>query len=301
MEGRSDMIIGIISTRRRYYSTDRLMREAAARGHRPVFIDPLRAGVSVSGGGGAVHSHALRASPPDVVIARVGPAAAYMGTAVARQFELAGIPVLNGASSMMRVRDKFGMLQEASAAGLPVPATLLTATQSGLDKQLRMTGGVPVIVKPVQGTQGVGVMLAESPASVRALLEGLWGLKQNPIIQEYVRESRGSDLRVFVLGGRARAAMRRISSRGDFRSNVHRGGKGEKADVRGAAADIAEKTARLFGLEIAGIDLLETGDSFLLLEANASPGIRELEKVTGENVAGMIIDHSVHYAEERRR
>ena len=292
------MRIGILSTHRHYYSTDRLMQEAARRGYEAVFIDPLRCRIVIDREGGRVLHPSLDKKRPDLVIARVGPAVAYMGTGLARQFEFMGIPVINTSTSMTRARDKLQALQCAAFAGLPVPRTALTAHLTGMKTQLRELGGTPIVVKTVQGTQGLGVMLAESPEGLRSLLETLWGLKQNVLLQEFVAESRGRDIRVLVLGDSVIAAMRRKAAPDEFRSNIHRRGKGEAFEPDPAMSKAALTVAGKLGLLLAGIDFLDAGDSFSFMEANSSPGIRELERVTGENIAGKIIEFAARRVQE---
>lgn len=294
------MHVLILSRRASLYSTRRLITAAQARGHLVSVVDPLDFSLVVARGKPSLY---LRGSPVSgfhVVIPRIGASITSYGLAVVRQFDMMGVPVLNHAVAIARSRDKLRAMQLLTKRDLDIPTTVCTKSTAYLDAALNLVGGPPAIVKLHQGTQGIGVMLAETRQSVESTLEAFWTLGQDIILQEFVAESRGRDVRAIVVGGRVVAAMRRRAKRGEFRSNLHRGGECEgitKLDPRFARA--AVDAARVMALEVCGVDMLETRRGPRILEINSSPGLEGIERATGIDVAGAIIKHAERYARKR--
>jgi ribosomal protein S6--L-glutamate ligase len=228
----------------------------------------------------------------DVVVPRIGASITNYGLAVVRQFDLMGVPVLNGASSIARSRDKLRSLQLLAHEGLDVPTTVCARSPAGLDSALELVGGAPAIVKLQQGTQGIGTMIADTTQAAHALLETFWAMGQDIVLQEYVRESKGRDVRIIVIGGEVVAAMRRVAKRGEFRANLHRGGSAVSLKLPKSYRTMATRATEVMGLEIAGVDVLEGRRGPRILEINSSPGLEGIERTTGVDVAGAIIDHA---------
>lgn len=228
----------------------------------------------------------------DVVIPRIGTAVTQEGCTVLGQFEAMGLPVANGSAAILQARDKLRCLQRLTSRGIDVPATAIVREVADLDDALEMVGGVPCVVKLLEGTQGIGVMLAESREGLEAMLQAFWSLGHSVLLQQFIAESRGRDVRAFVVGDEVVAAMRREAPLGEFRSNIHRGGTGTavKLDAKQKAA-MVEATQAL-GLHVAGVDFLESNAGPLVIEVNASPGFEGLEKATGVDVAGAVVRYA---------
>lgn len=287
------MNIGILSTKKTFYSTRRILECIRERGHFPYFIDPLRCQILVNDNMQQVLYGGKLLPSLDIVLTRIGPAITDHGVAVVRQLELSGIKVVNPSRAIINSRNKMHCLQLLAGKKVPIPATSLARDSKSIGKLIKSVGGPPVILKTLQGTQGLGVMLAESIGSASALIDTFLGLNQSILIQQYIVESRGEDLRVFILGDKVLAGMKRKARLSDFRSNIHRGGRGEYYEVPGEIERIALKTSRILGLKIAGIDILRSSSGPLILEANSSPGFQELEKISDLNIAGEIADYLI--------
>jgi len=295
------MRILVLSRNAALYSTSRLVLGARARGHDVSVIDPLDFQIVVTRGKPSLHVWGAKVGRFDLVIPRIGASITNYGLAVVRQFDLMGVPVLNGAVAIARSRDKLRALQLLTRGGLDVPTTVCARSPGGLDAALSLVGGCPAIVKLQQGTQGIGTMIAETPQSMNALLETLWAMGQDIILQEYVRESKGRDVRAIVVGGRVVASMRRVAKKGEFRSNLHRGGTGGAVVLTASYRNMAIRAAKLMGLEVAGVDMLEGRRGPRMLEVNSSPGLEGIERATGIDVAGAIIDYAESFARKNRR
>ena len=291
----------VLSRNSSLYSTSRIVLAARARGHEVSVIDPLDFQIVVSRGrptlwvGGAPVPHF------DVVIPRLGASITNYGLAVVRQFDLMGVPVLNGAVAIARSRDKLRALQLLTRRDIDVPTTVCARTPAGIDAALQLVGGCPAIVKLQQGTQGIGTMIAETEQAVHSLLETLWAMGQDIVLQEYVRESKGRDIRAIVVGGRVVAAMRRVAKPGEFRSNLHRGGKGDGVRLPSVYRAAAMKAAKVMGLEVAGVDMLEARSGPKILEINSSPGLEGIERASSADVATAIVEHAERYGQKHRR
>ncbi|HVY45191.1 MAG TPA: RimK family alpha-L-glutamate ligase, partial [Minicystis sp.] len=286
----------ILSRNATLYSTSRLVLAARSRGHEVSVIDPLDFQIVVSRGKPTVLVGGSAVGRYDIVIPRIGASITNYGLAVVRQFDLMGVPVLNGAVSIARSRDKLRALQLLTRRNVDVPITVCARSPAGVDAALALVGGCPAIVKLQQGTQGIGTMIAETSQAVHALLETFWAMGQDIVLQEYVRESKGKDIRVIVVGGRVVASMKRVAKPGEFRSNLHRGGRGGRIDLPEAYRRVAIRATRAMGLEVAGVDMLEGKSGPKILEINSSPGLEGIERASGVDVAGAIVSFAEKYA-----
>lgn len=284
------MRILILSRSRNLHSTRRLVEEAQRLGAECLVISPLRCQLSVGTAGPEVFVYGKRLEAIDVVVPRIGTSITEYGLLVVRQFECMGIPVVNGSDSILNSRNKFRALQICSAKGLALPHSVMSRSLSDIQHSYRRIGRFPMIMKLLQGAQGIGVMLGHDRSSVESVIATLLDFDKDLILQEFVKEASGSDVRVLVVGGRVVAAMRRTARKGEFRANVHRGGFGERITRLPKSYErLALAAAKAVNLDIAGVDLLETSSGPKLLEVNSSPGFQELEKATGINVAGNMI------------
>src|SRR5271168_1126971 len=291
----------VLSRNASLYSTSRITLAARARGHEVNVIDPLEFQIVVSRGRPSLLAGGAAVPRYDVVIPRIGASITNYGLAVVRQFDLMGVPVLNGAVSIARSRDKLRALQLLTRRNIDVPITVCARSPAGVEAALGLVGGCPAIVKLQQGTQGIGTMIAETPQAVHSLLETFWAMGQDIVLQEYVRESKGRDIRVLVVGGRVVASMRRVAKPGEFRSNLHRGGKGDKVAMQPSYRIAAIRAAKVMGLEVAGVDMLEGRGGPRILEINSSPGLEGIEKASGIDVAGAVVQHAERYAAAHRK
>lgn len=286
------MRVLILTGKRDAFSVKRLEAAFRSGSHDVTIVDPFDCCVSFDHERTKV-LHGEKKLEADLVIPRFSARSATpYCTALVRALEAQGARSLNGASAIELARDKLRALQALAARGVPVPRTLLLAKKKHLDVTLRDIGGPPAIVKIPNGTQGVGVMLAESDDALRTLLETLWRIRQDSLVQRFVREASGRDVRVLVVGGRVVASMRRTAREGEFRANVHRGGGTEVHDLDARTNDMALRAADAVGLEVAGVDLLEANEGTLVLEVNSSPGLEGIEKVSGLDIAREIRLHA---------
>jgi ribosomal protein S6--L-glutamate ligase len=291
----------ILSRKGSLYSTRRLREEAARLGHEAELLDPLRCVLLLRSKAPAMLVGGRELKRPDAAIPRVGQAGLAYSIAVVRHLDLMGVPLLNNHGPIARAKNKLGCLQLLASKGIPVPDTLMSRYPRDLDRLMKLVGGPPLVMKLLRGTQGTGVIFAESRASVESMLETIWSLGEDILLQRFVAEAKGRDLRVLVVEGRVRAAMRRIGAEGEFRSNIHRGGKGERVRLGKDYERTAVAATKTLGLDVAGVDLLETSTGPQVLEVNASPGFEGLEEATGENVARMLVQAAARKARGRRR
>jgi ribosomal protein S6--L-glutamate ligase len=285
------------------YSTRRLLDACEAEGIEAVVADPLDLALLLPADGKAsIHSASHALADIDLVVPRIGTTLTEYGIAVLHHFELMGIPVLNSSNSVYRARDKLRSLQVLAAAGVPVPPTLMARNPESVEWCIEQLGGPPVVLKLLQGTQGVGVMLAESLAAAEAILDAMWGLNQNILVQKFIAESRGTDVRCIVAGEGVLAAMRRVAREGSFRSNIHRGGRGEAVDpIPDDVREVALAASRAVGLRVSGVDLLMSRAGPLVTEVNVSPGFEGIEAATGRDVAGDVVRYARTVAEAARK
>jgi ribosomal protein S6--L-glutamate ligase len=291
----------ILSRSPALYSTSRLVLAARSRGHEATVADPLDFHIVVSRGRPSMFLGNQLVPEADLVIPRIGASITNYGLAVVRQFDMMGVPVLNTSVAIARSRDKLRSIQLLTKKDIDVPKTVCARTPDSVELALSFVGGTPAIVKLQQGAQGIGTMIAETPQAVTSLLETLWAMGQDIILQEYIAESKGRDYRAIVVGGRVIAAMRRQAKKGEFRSNLHRGGHGVSVSLDRRYRIAAIAATKVMGLEVAGVDMLEGRDGPKILEINSSPGLEGIERASGIDVAGAIIEHAERYAERRRR
>jgi ribosomal protein S6--L-glutamate ligase len=285
------MKIAILSRAPRCYSTRRLREAAESRGHTVRVLDTLRFAIDLQHGTPDLFLNSKRLSSYDAIIPRVGASITYFGTAVVRQFEQLDVYTPNSANGISNSRDKLRALQILSRHDIGIPHTAFVRRKEDVLPAIERVGGAPVIIKLLEGTQGVGVILADSVKVAEAIIETLQSAKQNVLIQKFVGESAGKDVRAFVVGGRVVAAMRRTAQGGEFRSNVHRGGLAQAIDLDDEYRETAVRSAQIMGLRVAGVDMLEGADGPQVMEVNSSPGLEGIETSTQLDVAGAIIDY----------
>lgn len=293
------MKIAILSRKRSLHSTARLREEILKVDHEALVIDPLKCVLFVQSGRPTVFYNGKELLDVGAVIPRIGTVGTGYSIAVVRQFALMGIPCVNNHGPIARSRNKFGCLQLLAKKGVRVPDTLMSRYPRRIDKLIEQVGGTPVILKLLRGTQGQGVILADSVASVESTLEAMWSLGEDIMLQRFISESRGRDLRVLVIDGKVCAAMRRIGRPGEFRSNIHRGGVGERVKLTPQQETAAIRATEAVGLKLAGVDVLESGEGPKVIEVNSSPGFQGLELATGLNVARMIVKYAVRLGRRR--
>lgn len=284
------MKIGILSRNASLYSTRRLIEAAKTRGHEVKVIDALRCYMNINSDKPEVHFKGEELTGFDAVIPRIGASVTFYGTAVLRQFEMMGVFPVNESVAITRSRDKLRSLQLLSRKGIGMPVTGFASKPDDVKDLLDMVGGAPVVIKLLEGTQGIGVVLAETKKAAESVIEAFMGLKANIMVQEFVKEAGGADIRCFVIGDKVIAAMKRQGAEGEFRSNLHRGGTASLVKITPEERKTAVAAAKAMGLNVAGVDLLRSERGPLVMEVNSSPGLEGIEKATGKDVAGMIID-----------
>ena len=285
------MKLGILSTGPGLYSTRRLVEAAEARGHDVKVLNTLRFSMELQHGTPDLYYNGKQLSHYDAVLPRIGASITSFGTAVVRQFEQLDVYTPNSSTGIANSRDKLRSLQILSRHDLGIPHTMFARRREDVLPAIERVGGAPVIIKLLEGTQGVGVILADSAKVAEAIIETLQSAKQNVLIQKFVSESAGKDIRAFVVGDRVVAAMRRVAQSGEFRSNVHRGGLAEAIQLDEAQNRTAVSAAQVLGLRVAGVDMLEGRDGPQVMEVNSSPGLEGIEGSTQLDVAGAIIDY----------
>lgn len=284
------MKVAILSRNRKLYSTKRLVEEGQARGHQVDVIDPLRCYMNIASGRPSIHYNGRELEDYDAVIPRIGASITFYGTAVLRQFEMMGVDPLNESVAISRSRDKLRSLQLLSRKGIGLPVTGFARSPNDVSDLIDMVGGAPLVIKLLEGTQGLGVVLAETRSAAESVIEAFMGLKANILIQEYIKEAGGADIRCFVVGDKVVAAMQRQAKPGEFRSNLHRGGTASVIRITPEERSTAIRAARIMGLNVAGVDLLRSNHGAVVMEVNSSPGLQGIETSTQKNVAGMIYE-----------
>jgi ribosomal protein S6--L-glutamate ligase len=290
------MKIAILSRNEALYSTSRLAAAARARGAEVSVLDPLQCLVKLSKKRPEVWHHGERVTGLDGVVPRIGASITFYGLAVLRQFEMMGVFPANESQAISRSRDKLRALQLLSRHDIGIPPTVFVRRREDLRAAIRKLGGAPVILKLLEGTQGKGVILAETAKSAESVLDAMHSLKQNLLIQAFIREAAGTDYRAIVIGGRVVAAMSRQAGAGEFRSNLHRGGTALGVELDPTYRATAVHAAEVLGLNIAGVDLIPAAEGPMVLEVNSSPGLEGIEKATGVDVAGEMIDFVLAHA-----
>ncbi len=285
------MKLAILSRAPRSYSTQRLRAAADQRGHEVRVLNTLRFAIDLSGEDPDLQYRGKQLSEYDAILPRIGASITYFGTAVVRQFEQMDVYTPNTANGISNARDKLRATQILSRHNIAMPATAFVRNRADVRPAIERVGGAPVVIKLLEGTQGIGVILAPEVKVAEAIIETLHSTKQNVLIQRFIRESRGRDIRALVVGDRVVAAMRRTASGDEFRSNVHRGGTVEAVDLSPDYEQAAVRSAQIMGLRVAGVDMLEGPDGPLVMEVNSSPGLEGIEAATQLDVAGAIIDY----------
>lgn len=285
------MKIAVLSRNSHLYSTRRLVEAIRANGHEARVVDHLKCDLTIESTGPKVYYQGESLDDIDAVIPRIGASVTFYGTAVVRQFEMMGVFSTTYSQSIVRSRDKLRSLQLLSGAGLPMPKTAFTNYSKEEKSLIDHVGGAPVIIKLLEGTQGLGVVLAETRKAAQSVIEAFHGLKARIIVQEFIKEAKASDLRVFIVDGKVVGAMKRTGVEGEFRSNLHRGGQAEVIKLSRLEKSVAIKAANAMGLSVAGVDLLQSSRGPLILEVNSSPGLEGIERATGVDIAGKIVEY----------
>lgn len=285
------MKIAILSRNSSLYSTRRLVEAAQLRGHEAHVIDHLRCNIEIEQSGPSLYYGDHYLEGYDAVIPRIGASVTFYGTAVVRQFEMMGVFSAVGSRGIIHSRDKLRCLQVLSKDGLGLPKTVFTNYSRNVEHVVESAGGAPVVLKLLEGTQGLGVVLAENKNAAQSVLEAFNGLRARVIVQEFIKEAKGADVRAFVVDGEVVGAMKRQGKPGEFRSNLHRGGTSRIIELSAEEKETAIRAAHAVGLGIAGVDLLQSERGPLVLEVNSSPGLEGIEKTTGNDIAGKIIQY----------
>jgi ribosomal protein S6--L-glutamate ligase len=282
------MKIAILSRNPKLYSTKRLLQAGKERGHTVHVINTLQCYMSIATDNPSIHYKGKTLEGYDAVIPRIGASVSFYGTAVLRQFEMMGVMPINESVAISRSRDKLRSLQLLSRKGIGLPMTGFAHYPDDIPDLLNMIGKAPYVIKLLEGTQGIGVVLAESKKSAEGMIEAFMGINANIMVQEFIKEANASDLRCFVVGGKVVAAMERKAAPGDFRSNLHRGGTARNVRLTPEEKQTAEMAAKVMGLNVAGVDLMRSNKGPVVLEVNSSPGLEGIEKSSGVDVAGEI-------------
>ena len=294
------MKIAILSRDARLYSTRRLVEAARQRGHEARVIDVLRCYMNVTSHNPTIHYKGEELTEFDAVIPRIGASVTFYGTAVLRQFEMMGVYPLNESVAIARARDKLRSLQLLSRKGIGLPITGFAHAPDDVQDLIKMVGGAPLVIKLLEGTQGIGVVLAETQQAAESVVQAFMGLKANILVQEYIKEAGGADIRCFVMGDKVVASMKRQAKPGEFRSNLHRGGTASLTRITPEERSIAVRAARITGLNVAGVDLLRSNHGSVVMEVNSSPGLEGIEGTTQKDIAGMMIEFVEKNAEGGR-
>lgn len=284
----------ILSRKTSLYSTRRLVEAAREQGARPLVMDTLRCTMVVAPGGNTLLYRGAEVRGLAAVIPRIGASITSYGMAVVNHLETMNVPVVNPAPAISRSRDKLRCLQLLAQQGLDVPRTVMATEGASVRRLLGAVGGLPCIIKLLRGTQGVGVMLADTMQEAETIVQTFWGLAQDVCLQEFIKESRGRDVRALVVGDEVVGAMRRQARSGEFRSNIHRGGEGKSIRLPREYQDVAVRAARAIGLSVCGVDMLEGKDGPKVMELNSSPGFEGLERATKKDIAGAIVAHALN-------
>lgn len=283
------MKIAILSRRSQLYSTRRLAEEAIKRGHEVKIIDTLRCYMNITSKNPSIHYKGKILDKFDTVIPRIGASITFYGAALVRQFEMMGVFVANDSIAITRAQDKLRSLQLLSRKAVGLPITGFAYSPDDIQDLISMVGGPPLVIKILEGTQGIGVVLAETQQAATSVIEAFLDLEAHIMVQEYIKEAKAADIRCFVVNGKVIAAMERQAKIGEFRSNVHRGGTIRLAKLTEEERSTAVRAAKVIGLNIAGVDLLRSNRGPLVMEVNSSPGLEGIEKATKKNIAEIII------------
>lgn len=282
------------------YSHKRIVEAAVERGHEIDVVNHLRCYVNITSHRPQIHYQGKILPKYDAVIPRIGASVTFFGTAVLRQFEMMGVYPVNESVAITRSRDKLRSLQLLSRKGIGLPVTVFAHRTGKADQLLDIIGGAPVVIKLLEGTQGIGVVLGETHDAAASIIQAFGGVKTNILIQEFVKEAKGEDIRCLVIDDKVVAAMKRTGKAGDFRSNLHQGGSAEPIKITPTERQTAVSSAKIMGLNVCGVDLLRSAHGPVVMEVNSSPGLEGIEKATGIDVAGKIIKFIEEHAKPDR-
>lgn len=295
--------IAILSRNRKLYSTQRLVEAIQGKGHEAVVLDHLKCDIVIEKDKPSIFYVGEKIKDIDAVIPRIGASVTFYGAAVVRQFEMMKVVTTVESQSLVRSRDKLRSLQILARSGVGLPKTVFTNYSKEVKKIIESVGGAPLIVKLLEGTQGYGVVLAPTKKAAESIIEAFHSMKARIIVQEYIEEARGADLRAFIVNGKVVGAMKRQGKEGEFRSNLHQGGSGTFIKLNKQEREVALTAAKAMGLSIAGVDMLQSERGPLVLEVNSSPGLEGIEKTTNKDIAGIIVDYvakKVQIAKDRK-
>lgn len=284
------MKIAMLARNPNLYSHKRLVEAAEQRGHELHILNTLRCTMNITSHRPSVLYNGETQLGFDAVIPRIGASITHYGLAVLRQFEMMGVWPLNESVAIGRSRDKLRSMQIFAKHGLGLPVTAFAHDPKQTDEVLKIVGGAPAVIKLVEGTQGIGVVLGETEKSAKSVIEAFRGANVNILVQEFIKEAGSSDIRIFVVGGKVVASMMRTGAEGDFRSNLHRGGSAKSVKITPEERSTAVRAAKVMGLNVAGVDILRSNHGPVIMEVNSSPGIEGIEKATGKDIAGTIIE-----------
>ncbi|TVU61042.1 30S ribosomal protein S6--L-glutamate ligase [Vibrio atlanticus] len=284
------MRIAILSRNENLYSTSRLKAAGEARSHHVDVIDTLHCDIDIASNNPKIRYMGEELPQYDAVIPRIGASITFYGTAVVRQFEMMGTFCINESVAISRSRDKLRSLQLLSRKGIGLPKTGFASRPDKIQDLIKNVGGAPLVIKLLEGTQGIGVVLAETNKAAESVIEAFMGLKANILVQEFIEEANGADIRCFVVGNKVIAAMKRQAGEGEFRSNLHRGGTAQLVKLTKEERATAINAAKIMGLNLCGVDILQSKNGPVVMEVNSSPGLEGIEKATGKDVANMIFE-----------
>ncbi|MES1926275.1 30S ribosomal protein S6--L-glutamate ligase [Salinisphaera sp. T31B1] len=290
------MNIVIMSRNRNLYSTRRLIEACKAREHEVSVVDPLRCYMNIVPHAPEIHYKGKKLENIDAVIPRIGASITFYATAVLRQFEMIGVYPLNESVAISRSRDKLRSMQLLSRKGIGLPVTGFAHSPDDTDDLLDLVGGNQYVIKLTEGTQGKGVVLTETRGAAESVIDAFRGLDAHFLVQEFVKEARGADIRCFVIGDKVVASMKRQGKEGEFRSNLHRGGSATVIKITPEERSTAVRAAKIMGLNVAGVDLLRSNHGPVVMEVNSSPGLEGIEGATGKDIAGQIIAFIENYS-----
>ncbi len=291
------MNIGILSRKPELYSTRRLVEAAHQRGHEVRVIDPLRCYMNITSHNPSIHYRGEQLSGLDAIIPRIGASVTFYGTAVVRQFEMMNVYCVNESVAISRSRDKLRCLQLLARKGVGLPVTGFANSTMYTQDLINIVGGAPLVIKLLEGTQGIGVVLAETHSAAESVIEAFRGLNAHILVQEFIQEAKGSDIRCLVIGGKVVASMMRKSREGEFRSNLHRGGTAAPVRISPEERETVVRAAKIMGLNVAGVDILRSNHGAVVMEVNSSPGLEGIEKATRKDIAMKIIEFVEKHAQ----
>jgi ribosomal protein S6--L-glutamate ligase len=285
------MRIAILSRDANLYSTNRILKAGEQRGHEMIVIDHQKCVLVIESSKPKIIYKGEELKNIDAIIPRIGASVTFYGAAVVRQFEQMRVFSTVESQALVRSRDKLRSLQLMAKAGIGMPKTAFASSPKDIDNIIKQVGGAPVVIKLLEGTQGIGVILAETHNSAKSVIEAFLGVAVNILVQEFIKEAKGADVRIFIVDGQIVGAMRRQGAEGDFRSNLHRGGKAALIQLSAEEKETAIKAVKKLGLAIGGVDMLQGASGPLVMEVNSSPGLGGIEAATGEDIAGKIIEY----------